>query len=261
MIEGARRIGKSYIVEEFGRNEYEKCLLIDFFKAKQEVKDLFENYLEDLDDLFLRLEVLYDVKLIPRKEKGEEGRTLIIFDEVQFCPRARAAIKYLVADGRFDYIETGSLISIKKNVKGIMIPSEEHSIDMYPMDFEEFLWALGNDTLMDYARRQFERREEMGPDIHRMAMDYFRKYLIVGGMPQAVLKFIETKDFREVDEVKRNILKLYRNDINQYADGQETKVSAIFEEIPGQLQRHDRVFRLSSIKDGARMRQYEDAFF
>lgn len=260
LIEGARRIGKSHIVEEFGRKEYDSYILVDFSKVNPQVMDLFNLYLDDLDTLFQNLEVYYRRKLIPRSGRGAEARSLIVFDEVQFCPRARSAIKHLVLDNRFDYIETGSLISIKKNVKDIMIPSEEHPIQMYPMDFEEFLWAMGDEVMMPYIKSQFENKKPMGA-FHRRAMDYFRQYMIVGGMPQAVKKYVETRDFEKVDEVKRDILALYRNDIKKYADNQETKVSAIFEEIPSQLQQHEKKFRLSALQDDARMRDYSQAFF
>jgi hypothetical protein len=253
LIEGARRIGKSWIVEEFARNEYESYLLIDFSKVARQVFEFFELYLDDLDTLFMNLEVYFKKKLTPRK-------SLIIFDEVQFCPRARSAIKHLVADRRFDYIETGSLISIRQNVKDILIPSEEHRIEMLPMDFEEFLWALGNDTMMPFIRRQFDGRLPMGP-LHRKALDYFRQYMIVGGMPQAVQTFVETSDFNKVDEVKRDILALYRDDIRKYADNQSFKVTSIFDEIPGQLQKHEKKFRLSTLSGEAKMRDYNDAFF
>ncbi len=254
LIEGARRIGKSYIAEEFARNEYESYLLIDFSIAPSDITELFENYLHDLDAVFERLQLFYHVDLKPR-------RSVIVFDEVQFCPRARAAIKHLVADHRYDYIETGSLISIKRNVKDILIPSEEIAVEMFPMDFEEFLWASGEDRLMPHIKTNYDARKPMGNLMHRMAMDYFRQYMIVGGMPQAVIKFLETHDYDEVDRVKRNIINLYRNDIRKYADGEETKVTAIFDEIPGQLQRHEKKFRLSSLSEHARMRQYADAFF
>lgn len=254
LIEGARRIGKSYIAEEFGRNEYDSYLLIDFSSAPPEVNELFDNYLYNIDVLLSRLQLFYNVSLTPR-------RSLIIFDEIQFCPRARSAIKQLVADGRFDYIETGSLISIKRNVKDILIPSEEHTIEMFPMDFEEFLWAMNNEMLMPYIRQQFESRKPMGDALHRTAMDYFRQYMIVGGMPQAVAKYVENKDFAEVDRIKRRIIELYRNDIGKYADGEETRVTSIFDEIPGQLQRHEKKFRLSALSEHARMRDYTDAFF
>lgn len=259
LIEGARRIGKSYIAEEFGRNEYETYLLIDFSKCGPEIIDLFEHGFNNLDDLFLKLSAYYDVKLLPRSKAGEDAPTLIIFDEVQFCPKARAAIKHLVADNRFDYLETGSLVSIKKNVEGILIPSEERRMDMYPMDFEEFLWANGNETLMPYIAQCFTKKLPMGI-MHRKALDFFRKYLIVGGMPKAVFEFVRTNDFEVVDQVKRDILNLYRNDIIKYAGNQAIKVLTIWDELPGQLQRHDRVFRLSALEDDARMRDYQEAF-
>ena len=260
LIEGARRIGKSHIVEEFGHDEYESYILVDFSKVSPQVMEFFDLYLDDLDTLFQNLELYFRCKLYPRQSRGEEARSLIIFDEVQFCPRARSGIKHFVKDNRFDYIETGSLVSIKKNVKDIMIPSEEHPVQMYPMDFEEFLWALGDEMIMSHIRSQFEKKKPMGA-FHRRAMDYFRQYMIVGGMPQAVKKYIETRDFVKVDEVKRDILALYRNDIKKYADNQETKVSAIFEEIPGQLQKHEKTFRLSALREDARMRDYSQAFF
>lgn len=260
LIKGARRIGKSYIVEEFARKEYMSYILVDFSKVNPQVMEFFNLYLDDLDMLFMNLELYFRRKLTPRQAKDEEAHSLIIFDEVQFCPRARAAIKHLVADRRYDYIETGSLISIKKNVKEIMLPSEEHAIEMFPMDFEEFLWAMGDEMLMPYIRMRFEKRLPMEA-FHRRAMDYFRQYLIVGGMPQAVAKYVETRDFEKVDEVKRDILALYRNDIHKYADNQETKVAAIFEEIPGQLQKHEKKFILSALQSEARMRDYSQAFF
>ena len=253
LIEGARRIGKSYIAEEFARQEYESYIMIDFSKAPKQVKEWFDIYLEDLDTLFLNIQLHYKNKLYPRK-------SVIIFDEVQDCPRARAAIKHLVKDGRYDYLETGSLISIKKNVKNILIPSEEDSIEMHPMDFEEFLWAMGDEMLMPYIQMQFEKMLPMG-DFHRRAMDLFRQYMIVGGMPQAVLAYIETHDFEKVDYAKRQILKLYRNDIKKYAEGAENRVTAIYDEIPGQLQKHEKKFRLSALREEARMRDYESAFF
>lgn len=237
LIEGARRIGKSYIAEEFARNEYDSFIIIDFSKAPKEISDLFENYLHNLNELFQRLQLFYNVTL-------KERKSIIIFDEVQFCPRARAAIKHLVADGRYDFLETGSLISIKRNVKDILIPSEEICIAMYPMDFEEFLWANGNEMLMPFIRQQYENKKPMGDALHRQSLDYFRQYMIVGGMPQAVMKFIETHDYDEVDRVKRQIISLYRNDIRKYADGEEIRVTAIFDEIPSQLQRHEKKFRL-----------------
>lgn len=254
LIDGVRRVGKSYIAEDFAKAEYKSYILIDFNRASDEVKELFIHYLNDLDTLFMYLSGYYNVKLY-------EHESLIIFDEVQLFPRARAAIKYLVADGRYDYMETGSLMSIKKNVKDIVIPSEERHIKMYPMDFEEFLWAMGNETLMDIIRKCFETKKPMGQIMHRKAMDYFRQYLIVGGMPQAVQEYVQTRDFDKVDKIKRDILTLYRADIVKHAEGYEMKVESIFDEIPAQLQKHEKKFKLSSLKKEARFREYEDALF
>ena len=254
LIDGARRIGKSYIVEKFAQENYESYILIDFNKVGKEIKELFDYYLDDLDKLFMYLTNYYKVDLKVRK-------SLIIFDEVQLCPRARSAIKYLVADGRYDYIETGSLISIKKNVQDILIPSEERHIKMYPMDFEEFMWALGNNKLMDLIKLSFEEKKPMGQLMHREAMDYFKQYLIIGGMPQAVSKYIETKDFKKVDESKRDILALYKEDISKYGGVDTNKIKSIFEEIPSQLSKHEKRFTFNSLDKDARLRDYSGAFF
>ena len=254
LIDGARRVGKSFIVEEFARNEYKSYILINFSNLTDELKDLFDNYLPYLDKFFLRLSLLTGVKLYARE-------SLIIFDEVQCYPKAREAVKHFVADGRYDFIETGSLVSINKNVEGIIVPSEEHRIDMYPMDFEEFLWALGEDMMMGFVRDCFERHCPLGAALHRKMMDYLRLYMIVGGMPQAVLEYVDTKDFAEVDRTKRNILDLYRQDIFHYASHCADKVVRIFDEIPSQLQRHEKRFRIGSLQKGARTRDYADAFF
>ena len=252
LIEGARRIGKSYIVEEFAKNEYASYILIDFNKVSNLVKRWFVDYMEDLDTFFELLEQHYHVKLVPRQ-------SVIIFDEVQLYPRARSAIKYLVADGRYDYLETGSLISIKRNVKNIVIPSEERAIEMHPMDFEEFLWAMSNETLMPFIAKQYTAGKPMR-ELHREALDMFRRYLIVGGMPQAVEKYVQTRDLEQVDAIKRDILTIYRNDIRKYAGRLAMKVESIFDEIPAQLQRNERKFRLADLKKDARMRDYETAF-
>lgn len=254
LVQGARRVGKSYIVEEFAKAEYKSYILIDFNKADEAVKDIFIHDLDNMDILFQKLSTLYNKKLYPRE-------SLIIFDEVQLFPRARSAIKYLVEDGRYDFIETGSLISIRKNVEGILIPSEEDTVNMYPMDFEEFLWALNNDTMYPLIVECFKNRKPLGQALHRKAMDLFRLYLIVGGMPQAVRTYADTKDFDSVDTVKRRILKLYREDIRKHAIGYEMKVEAIFDEIPSQLQNQNQHFKLSSLEKGARFDNYRDAMF
>ena len=254
LIDGARRVGKSYIVRQFAEKEYRSCVILDFNLVSKSIKDLFENGLDNLDRFFMYLSNYTGKTLYTRD-------TLIVFDEVQQYPKARAAIKYLVKDGRYDYIETGSLISIKKNVEGIVIPSEEEHIKMFPMDFEEFLWAMGEEMLMPFIKDCFERKKPLGQLMHRRAMDYFRLYMIVGGMPQAVEKYVETRDFAKVDKLKRRILDLYRSDISKYAKGYDTKVKSIFEEIPSQLQKHEKKFRLSALNEGARARDYETAFF
>lgn len=254
LIDGARRVGKSYIVEQFARENYKSYIFIDFNRADDNIKELFIHYLNDLDIFFMYLSGYYNIKLYERE-------SLIVLDEVQLFPKARSAIKYLVADGRYDYVETGSLMSIKKNVRDILIPSEERHMKMYPMDFEEFLWALGNDTLIELIKNCFNNKKPMGQAFHRKAMDYFRQYFIIGGMPQAVCEYIDTRDFEKTDQVKRDILSLYRADIVKHAAGYEMKVEGIFDEIPAQLQKHEKKFRLSALKKEARFREYEDALF
>lgn len=241
-------------MEAFAKAEYRTYILIDFNRAEGKVRELFEHYLNDMDTFFMYLSAYYNVKLYERE-------SLIIFDEVQLFPRARAAIKYLVADGRYDYIETGFLMSIKKNIRDIVIPSEERHVRMYPMDFEEFLWAMKNKTLMGMIKACYEAGRPMGQAMHRKAMDHFRQYMIVGGMPQAVQEYIRTHDFDKVDRIKRDILNLYRADIVKYAEGYERKVESIFDEIPAQLQKHKKRFRLSSLKKEARFLEYENAMF
>lgn len=254
LVDGARRIGKSWIVEEFGKNEYKSYILLDFNNIRNEIKELFENYLTDLDTFFMRLSLYTGVKLYERE-------SLIIFDEVQLYPKARAAIKYLVKDGRYDYIETGSLVSINHNVKDIVIPSEEIRLNMYPMDLEEFMWAMGQDMLFDFVKDCYNKKAPLGQALHRQMMDVLRTYLLVGGMPQAVLSYVERKDMREVDVIKRSILSLYRNDISKYAGRSAPKVTRIFDSIPAMLQQHEKRFRPSRIKKGMRMKDFSDSIF
>ena len=245
MIEGARRVGKSYIVKGFAQREYKSYILIDFFKVGDDIKDLFKNYKNNLDMLFTYLSTYFSTKLYPRE-------SIIVFDEIEFCPDARAAIKYLVEDGRYDYLETGSLLGMNRSTQedDYLVPSEEEKMDMYPMDFEEFLWAMGEDT-----------KQPVGQSMHRKIMDYFRLYLIVGGMPQAVLEYLDTRSFEDVDRVKRQILNLYHNCIERYAGKYATKVNSIYEAIPAQLQLHDHKFQLADIDKNARFRNYASAFF
>ncbi len=253
LIEGARRVGKSTIAAEFGRREYRSCVVIDFMRPNKKVVSAIRNHPDDLTRLFTEISFAYQVELYERE-------TLIVFDEVQRCPQARELIKALVADGRYDYIETGSLISIRMNVRDITIPSEEEAIGMFPLDFEEYLWAMGDTVTFPRIRAAFEAREPMGTDLHEMAMQRFREYLMVGGMPQAVAKFAETRDFQEVDGVKRMILKLYRDDISKFAKAGAAKVRRILDGIPGQLAKKEKKFALASLGKDARRRTYEEAF-
>lgn len=236
LVEGARRIGKSTIVEEFARNEYKSYILIDFNTASAEVKSLFDD-LMNLEFIFLRLQQAYSTQLFERN-------SVIVFDEVQQCPKARQAIKYLVKDGRYDYIETGSLISIRKNIENITIPSEEDRIQMNPMDYEEFRWALGDTVTVPLLKSFWEKKIPLGA-AHRDAMRNLRLYLLVGGMPQAVNAYLDTNNLRTVDEVKRRIILLYRED---FAKIDKTgKVSSLFMSIPAALSRNASRYVPSSV--------------
>lgn len=253
LIQGARRVGKSYIVEEFAKHEYKSYILIDFNKASESIKNTFNDDINDLDTFFLKLSFAYSTKLYERK-------SLIIFDEVQLFPRARSVIKYLVQDGRYDYIETGSLISIKENVDNILIPSEEKNLNMYPMDFEEFLWATNNTNAQDLITNSFIKKVPLGQMVHRKMMNIFRQYMIVGGMPQVVDAFINGKDFTDVIENQNNIINLYRNDTDKAETKYKLKIKAIFDELPTQLKNQNRHFKLSSLEQGAKFDRYKSAF-
>lgn len=242
LVEGARRIGKSTIVEEFAKNEYESYIIIDFTKASKEVLNLFDD-ISDLNYIFLRLQLIYHKELHQRK-------SLIIFDEVQFCPKARQAIKHLVADHRYDYMETGSLISIRKNVKDILIPSEERQVQMYPMDFEEFKWALGDTVTIKLLRESFEKYQPLGDDLNRTMMRDFRLYMLVGGMPKAVSTYIETNNMRLVDEEKRDILRLYESDFMKIDS--TGKAAMLFKSIPSQLEKNASRYQVSSVLENQR---------
>ncbi|MBQ3124595.1 MAG: ATP-binding protein [Clostridia bacterium] len=253
MIDGARRVGKSYIAEEFARNEYKSYIIVDFGNAPQDILDLFINDSADLDLFFAKLAAFYSTVLHKRE-------SLIIFDEVQQFPRARQLIKYLVADGRFDFLETGSLIRLKKNVQDIIIPSEEEHIEMFPLDFEEFLWAMGDEATIPLVKHCFETLTSLGQALHRKVMNDFRQYMLVGGMPQSVLAFLNEKNFELSDAAKRRILKLYRDDVSKFASGHEEKVFAIFDGIPAQLSKKEKKYVLSSLNKNARYRTYEESF-
>lgn len=252
LIEGARRVGKSFVVAEFAKQEYKNHVIIDFSIPRPLTLDAILNAAYDLDGLFNRISIEYKVQLFPRE-------TLIVFDEVQLCPKARQLIKHLVADGRYDYIETGSLVSLKTNIEDILIPSEEEHIALNPMDFEEFCWAMGDEVTVCFARECFLKRKALG-SIHDTVLKRYCEYLCVGGMPQAVEEYVKTKDYSRTDKVKRGILDLYRNDIGKFAGKNAAKVRSIFNEIPGQLTKKDKKYSLASLDKSARMRSYEDSF-
>ena len=228
-------------------------MIIDFANISKEVRTLFEGDTSDINKFLSELQILTHTTFYDRE-------TVIIFDEVQMFPKARQLIKYLVANNKYDYIETGSLLSIRKNAKDIVIPSEEEDKYLYPLDFEEFLWALGDEVTYPYIKECFEKRKEVGEKIHRKIIRKFREYLIVGGMPQSVVEYVESRNFESVDRIKRNILKLYRDDISKFASGYEQKVLSVFDEIPGQLSKKEKTYNVSSLKKEARNRDYEDAF-
>ena len=252
LIEGARRVGKSTIAVTFAKNEYDDYLLLDFALESKEVRSNFEDNIGDLDTFFRNLFILKG-KNLPRR------RSVIIFDEVQLFPLARQAIKYLVADGRYDYIETGSLISIKRNVKNILIPSEEEKIRMYPMDFEEFLWAKENTVTMPAVQAAYASRKPLGDAVHRKIMQLFREYIAVGGMPQSVHSYVNGDNYTAIDRVKQGILSLYEDDLKKYDDEEKEKASLIFRTIPNQLSNHDMHFTFSEINTNARYANYVDS--
>lgn len=228
LIQGARRIGKSTIAEEFARHEYKSYILIDFSKVSQEVSELFDD-ISDLNYLFIRLQFIYQVQLYERE-------SVIILDEVQLQPKARQAVKHLVKDHRYDYIETGSLISVRSRSRDILIPSEETKVNMYPMDYEEFRWAMGDTVTIPLLRTAFESKKPVGDAVHRKLMRDFRLYMLVGGMPQAVAAYIKTNNFTAVDQAKRDIIQLYEEDFAKIDDSGKAK--AMYDAIPAQLSRN-----------------------
>lgn len=254
LIEGARRIGKTTLVETFGKNEYKSCIVIDFAKANPQVNEYFETLLDDLDTFFMLISATYKTTLYPRE-------TLIIFDEVQRFPRAREAIKYLVKDGRYDYIETGSLISIQENVAGIVLPSEEHSVKMYPLDFEEFCIAFGEEQLLPCIQHAFLNQTPLPTALHQTAMRLFRLYLLLGGMPMSIVSFLgSNRDFLAADREKRAILRLYQEDIRKIRTALCEKVLTVYDQIPSLLSLHDKKVNFQELTEGARFTQYETAF-
>ena len=248
LIKGARRVGKSTLAETFAKNEYDSYLFIDFTEVSQDIRDLF-NDISDLDSLFLQLQFKFHTRLYPKK-------SVIVFDEVQNCPMARQAIRKLVNDGRYDYIETGSLMSIRKNVQNIRIPSEETRMTLYPMDYEEFRWALGDEVTIPLLNDAFEMRKGLGDAVTRQLLRDFRLYMLVGGMPQAVSKYIETNDLGAVDAIKREILELYADDFRKIdPTGKATKM---FYAIPGQLNSNATRYQLSSVVEQGKKDRVEE---
>lgn len=248
LIKGARRVGKSTLVEQFAKQEYKSYVIIDFSKASSEIKALFDD-LSNLDYIFLRLKLAYQVEL-------EERKSCIVFDEVQLCPKARQAIKHLVKDRRYDYIETGSLISIKKNVKDIVIPSEETRMELYPLDYEEFRWALGDRATVDLLREAVTKKIPLGDAAHRKLMRDFRLYMLVGGMPQAVHEFITTNSFKMVDTVKREIIELYEDDFSKIDPS--GRAASLFDAIPAQLTGNAKRYQVGSVLSGEKAERIEE---
>lgn len=248
LIEGARRVGKTTVVTEFAKKEYRSCLIINFSEVSEDVLEIFRKR-SNLDSFFMQLQLRFDVVLY-------EGESLIVFDEIQFFPLARQMLKQLVADGRYHYIETGSLISVYKNVKNILIPSEEHPIPMYPMDFEEWLWANGNESTVHNLRQFFESRESVGMHVHKALLERFMTYLIVGGMPQVVDTYLRTNNMAKVDEKKNEVLDLYRSDMVKLPERQYEYARALFDGIPTLLSSRKKTFSPGKIMKGSRSRSF-----
>jgi len=252
LIEGARRVGKTTVVKQFAEKEYRSFIIIDFSKADEDLKDVFTHNAADLDRFFLYIQQMYRTVLYERE-------SVIVFDEVQLFPLARQMIKHLIADGRYDYIETGSLLSIKQNVRDILIPSEEMSIDMHPMDFEEFLWAQKDEVTIPMLRKAFQERTPMGAGMHKRIMDTYGIYMLVGGMPQSVEAYLEKKNFEDVETAKRMILKLYADDTSKIKIDNGSKARRILFMIPSLLSKHDKTFSPSQLRKGSKTREYFDS--
>lgn len=254
LIQGAPRTGKSLLAEEFAKKEYRSYIRIDFATVSEELKDMFRYDMEDLDAFFLKLEVLYNIRLHRRE-------SVIILDEVQWFPQARAMVQYLVKDGRYDYIETGALLAIKESVQGIALPTDVEHMYLHPLDFEEFLWAMGHEDVAAPLRECFEKRKPMGPMLHRKAMNMFRLYLIVGGMPEAVSEYIRSGNLNKVDKVKRNILRFYKDGIRRYGKRSAAKMLAVLKELPNQMKHRNQHFKFATLRQGARYGEFREAIF
>ncbi len=253
MIEGARRVGKSFLVKQFIDENYRSAIYIDFAHTTKEIIDLIEQESADLSLFYGKLSVIMGVRLY-------EKESAIVFDEVQLCPKARQLVKYMVEDGRYDVIETGSLLTLKQNVSDIVIPSEEEHLTMHPLDFEEFLWANDDTVTMPMIQEAYEKKQPLGQSVHRKIIRDFRQYILIGGMPQSITSYFEKKDYEMADYAKQNILRLYRDDVSKFAKGYEYKVLNIFDGIPGQLSKKEKKYSLSAIEKNARKREYEEAF-
>ncbi len=245
-------MGKTYAIKKFASSCYRSSIVVEFDKVSGEVLSLFDDIM-DMDLFYSKLSAVYNVELFRRE-------SLIVFDEVQLFPKARALIKRFVEDGRFDFIETGSLVTLMMNPSKILIPSEEEHIEMFPFDFEEFLWALGDSVTMPYLKECFEKKTPVGNAVHKKVMNQFRQYILVGGMPQAIKAYVETKSFEDADLAKKRILTLYRQDIGKFAGRNASKVRAIFDFLPSMLSKHEKRFNLSNLGKNARRRDYENAF-
>ena len=248
-LKGARRVGKTTLAEKLGREQYRSYILVRFDQVTPEIRSLFVDSLMDLDNLFNTLQFVYNTRLYPRE-------SLIILDEIQLFPLARQALKTLLEDGRYDYLETGSLASIKKKSKDILIPSEEYPIEVLPMDFEEFLWANGNDFIYPVLKDHFDHFKPMG-QMHQQSMKAFREYMLVGGMPQAVDAYVQSRDFGRVDFVKQQILSLYRSDMEEQEEENPKYITNFFDRIPAELSKHDKRYVLTHIDQNARVREYK----
>lgn len=257
LVEGARRVGKSFLVGEFVSREYQSSIFIDFSHSDKLTKDAKREFAnaDGVEDLLTRLELLFRVRLVP-------GKSCVVFDEVQRFPVAREMIKSFMEYGKYHFIETGSLVGIRENVKDIQIPSEEHGMKLFPLDFEEFLDAIGETMMKDFIRERFERRKPLGESLHRKAMSLYRLYMAVGGMPQSIAAYLAADDhgLEAAEDAKRDILALYDRDIGKYAKGYASKVRSIFRTIPAELSKREKKFHLSDIDANARMRRYENAF-
>ncbi len=253
LVNGMRRVGKTHLLERFGRSEYRSCLFVRFGEADPGLIDIFCHDSYDLDIFFEKLSAFHGVKLCVRE-------SLVVFDDVHLCPLARQMIKRLVEDGRYDYIEAGSLVNIRENIQDILLPSEEEGLDLCPLDFEEFLWAMGNETAGPYMRKCFEELSPLGA-LQNMLMNQFRRYMLVGGMPEAVSALVETGSIDEAEKAKRRILELYDDDIERYAGDYKGAVRRVLDSLPSQLDRREKRFILSRMGRNARSRQFDKAFY